>query len=162
MIFLILIYFQLHVGFAEFYVGQMRYVAASDDPNLGVVILGSCAGGAVILIVVAVVLLLLGRKSRRFRDFISTRRQKKRMSSSSAKETGVTNAGFLIDFDLPQLKRDRDTVIFTPARGGDGGDADVNVGGSDQNATITDEYLTPPSKGGTASTDGHLAPSVKQ
>ena len=140
----------------------MRYVAASDDPTLDGVILGSCAGGALVLIVVAVALLLLGRKSHRFRDFITSRRQKKRISSSSAKETGVTNAGFLIDFDLPQLKRDMDTVIFTPARGGDGGDADVNVGGSDQNATITDEYLTPPSKGGTASTDGYLVPAAKQ
>ena len=163
--------FQLFIGNAEFYVGQMEYVSDNDSTNLGV-ILGSCAG-ALVAVVIAVALVIVCCKSRRLRDCVLRKK-----TNSSTEETGaIINEGFLNAMKLPQLKKCRDTVLVGRVQVGNG--KTCIIGGSDQDLSpqqlsdeyltpsgkqmngLTSEYLTPQGKPQADTTDSYLAPDVK-
>ena len=89
----------------------MQQVTADNKPSVSL-ILSSFA--AALLLFTSLTVLLLYCTSRRFRDALD--RWLKRGSSRA--RSGVTNEGFQIDFDQPQLSSDGDAVVFSPAARG--------------------------------------------
>ena len=81
-----------------------------NKPNVGL-ILSSFA--AALLLFTSLTVLMLYCTSRRFRDALD-----RWLKRSSRARSGVTNEGFVIDFDQPQLSNDGDAVVFSPAARG--------------------------------------------
>ena len=149
--------FQLHVGLAEFYIGQMQYIS-DDEPHLGV-ILGSCASALIVGIVAVAVTAVVCRRSRRCCSYFS---QRSRTRSPAAASTAAINAGYLNEVPLPTLKKDRDTLFVTQT-GDDGGIVDArDSNGITAVEHLSDMYLTPFGKQRYDNTDGYLAPVAWQ